>query len=297
MEIRRTGFKGEQLFTSAILSVTQTKPVNAYFLQGHGEESPASDDTQGYLRFARLLENNNIRVGTLNPLTGVDIPQDCGLLICAGPEQQFEADELEKIERYLERGGRALFLFSNHAGRLIPTGLERLLLRWNIQVGFDIVQDPALAQSSENAVLITSNFGAHPIVRSLLRSSVAMVWPRSVAHRPAPATSADAPKVTELVFTTSTGYTVNPQERRKIREGAIPMAVAAERGAIQGVANERGASRIVAVGDSLFLSNLVFGHAANSDFANLIVNWLMNRDALLNEIGPSPVSEYQILLT
>jgi hypothetical protein len=28
-----------------------------------------------------------------------------------------------------------------------------------------------------------------------------------------------------------------------------------------------------------------------------MVNWLVNRDLLLNEIGPSPVSEYQILLT
>jgi len=27
------------------------------------------------------------------------------------------------------------------------------------------------------------------------------------------------------------------------------------------------------------------------------VNWLVNRDSLLNDIGPSAVSEYQILLT
>ena len=296
-EIRRVGFKGEQLFTSALLNVLQNKPVNAYFLQGHGEQKPLSDDQLGYRRFARLLENNNIQVGTLDPLVGASIPEDCGLLICAGPEQQFETEELAKIEEYLAGGGRALFLLSNGSGRFVPTGLERLLAGWNIQVGFDIVQDPALAQSSQNQVLITRNFGAHPIVRALLRSSVALVFPRSVSHRPGPATSADTPKVTELVFTTSTGFTVDPQQEKRLREGAIPIAVAAERGAIQGLANERGASRIVAVGDSIFLSNLVFAHAANSDFANLMVNWLINRDSLLNEIGPSPVSEYQILLT
>jgi hypothetical protein len=53
----------------------------------------------------------------------------------------------------------------------------------------------------------------------------------------------------------------------------------------------------VVVGESLFISNFLIGDAANSDFANQIVNWLVNRDALLNEIGPSPMSEYQILLT
>jgi hypothetical protein len=104
--------------------------------------------------------------------------------------------------------------------------------------------------------------------------------------------------VSELLFTTSSGYTQVPGERglERYREGTIPLAVAAERGAIQGVAAQGGA-RLVVVGDSLFLSNLVFNHAANSDFANMAVNWLINRDTLLNEIGPSPVSEYQILLT
>jgi hypothetical protein len=298
-EIRRIGFRGEQMFTSAILNVTQAKMVTAYFLQGHGEQSPVGDEDRGYSRFARMLENNNVRVKTIGPLVATEIPEDCGLLICAGPERQLEADELTKIQKYLEQGGRALFLFSSGNGRFVPTGLERMLAGWSIQVGFDLAQDPAQSQSSESAVLLTSNFGAHPIVRTLLRSSVALVAPRSVAQRPAPATSADAPKVTEILSTTSSGYTLVPREKdwRKEREGTIPLAVAAERGAIPGVAAERGASRLVAVGDSLFLSNLVFSHAANGDFGNMVVNWLINRDSLLNEIGPSAVSEYQILLT
>jgi hypothetical protein len=298
-EIRRTAFKGEQFFTSAILNVTVAKAVNAYFTQGHGEQSPGADDNQGYSRFARLLENNNIRTATLKPLLGADIPADCGLLICAGPELQFESEELEKIQKYLERGGRALFLFSTTSGRFVPTGLERLLAAWNISVGFDLVQDPSQSQSSDSNVLLTDNFGAHPIVRSLLRSSIAMIPPRSVTHRPAPATSADAPKVTELLFTRSTGYILAPQDKgwRKVREGTIPLAVAAERGAIQGVGAEGGASRVVAAGDALFVSNVLFAHAANSDFANSMVNWLVNRDALLNEIAPRAVTEYQVLLT
>jgi ABC-type uncharacterized transport system involved in gliding motility auxiliary subunit len=75
------------------------------------------------------------------------------------------------------------------------------------------------------------------------------------------------------------------------------MAVAGERGAIQGVKAERGASRFIVAGDSIFLSNTLIGYSANSDFAILAVNWLLNRDSLLNEIGPSPVSEYRIVLT
>lgn len=299
-QIMRTGFRGEQLFTSAILNVTQNRALNAYFLQGHGEHT-LNDDGQGYGRLMLLLENNNIEVKALGPLMGTNgVPPDCGLLIVGGPTRKFEPEEVTHIERYLSRGGRMLALFSIYA-RVIPTGLEQLLYRWNIRVGFDYVQDQGQGQSGEENIIVTGNFGAHAIVRALLRSRIKLVLPRSVSVRPDPQTSADAPKVTEILFTSSSGRALTATDASGgavlEREGAIPVAVAAERGAIQGVSTEAGSARLVVIGDSLFVSNSLLGDGANSDFANQIVNWLVNRDSLLNEIGPSPMSEYEILLT
>ena len=298
--IRRTGFRGEQLFTSAILNVSQHKPVNAYITQGHGEHR-LNDDTEGYGRFVKMLENNNINVRALPLLMSTnDIPAECGLLIVGGPTRRFDQDEITKIERYLARGGRMFALFSMHS-RELPIGLEQLLLKWNIQVGMDWVRDPVHAQSGHEIVFLTDNFGAHPIVRPLLRSSVMLIAPRSVSQRPPPQGSADAPKLTEILFTPSTGQLLLPGDRPGTAvvadEGSIPLAVAAERGSIQGVSTEDRSTRIVVIGDSNFVSNQILGSAANSDFANQIVNWLVNRDALLDEIGPSPMSEYQILLS
>lgn len=298
-EIRRTGFRGERLFTSALLNVAQAGTTTAFFTQGHGEHRLDEGD-QGYGRFARLLENNNVQPRELAPLLGTNgIPEACGLLIIAGPTRLFENEEIRKIEEYLARGGRLLALFNINA-RLTPTGLEQMLLRWNVQVGFDWIQDTTQAQAGDSAVILTSNFGAHPIVRSLLRSSVTLVAPRSVSHRPAQQSAADEAKITEVLFSSSTGRQLVPvdEERWRVnRDGALPLLVAGERGAIQGVKTEKNATRLVVGGDSLFLSNVVFSHAANSDLGNLIVNWLINRDSVLNEIGPSPVSEYRILLT
>jgi hypothetical protein len=299
-EIRRTGFKGEQLFTSAILNLTESKPVKAYFLQGHGEHR-LSDEDQGYSRLAQLLENNNIVPIAENPLIGTNpISDDCGLLVIAGPTRLFEPEEIAKIDQYLARGGRLLALF-NVSARVVPTGLESLLLRWNVQVGFDLVQDTAQSQSGESSVILTSNYGTHPIVRSLLRSSVALVAPRSISPKAAPQTAADVPRIAELLFSSPQGRVLVPYQGDRWAEEKsnqpIPLAIALERGAIQGVRTDRGATRVVAVGDSLFLSNILVNRAANADFANLAVNWLINRDRLLNEIGPRAVSEYQILLT
>jgi hypothetical protein len=188
----------------------------------------------------------------------------------------------------------------NIGARSAPVGLESLLYKWNVQVGFDWVRDPSLAQADNPNVIVASHYGSHPIVRALLRSSLGLVAPRSVSQRAVPQSGADAPKVTELLFTGPDGYVLVPSQGNhwvNQRQGSIPLAVAGERGAIQGVKTERGASRFVVVGDAVFLSNALIGYSANSDFAVLALNWLLNRDALLSEIGPSPVSEYQIVLT
>jgi hypothetical protein len=299
-QIRRTGFRGEQLFTSAILNVTQNAPVTAYFLQGHGEHNLSTDD-QGYNRFGTMLEHNNIKVKLLGPLLGTNaVPADCGLLVIGGPTRKFEAEELVNIERYLARGGRLLALLSIHS-RVTPVGIEALLYRWNIEAGFDYVQDLGQGQSGDANIILTGNYGSHAIVRALLRSRIKFVAPRSVSIRPTQQNRPDAPKLTELLFTSDKGQLAVAVDTRGTAElrrtGAIPLAVAGERGGIQGVGADTGSSRVVVVGESLFVSNALIVDAGNSDFANQIINWLVSRDALLSEIGPSPLSEYQILLT
>ena len=50
---------------------------------------------------------------------------------------------------------------------------------------------------------------------------------------------------------------------------------------IQGVAADKGATRIVVVGSSVMFANAPLGAAANADFATLSLNWLLNRDVFL----------------
>lgn len=301
-EFRRTGFRGEQLFTAALLNVTQNAALNAYFTQGHGEHGFGTDE-QGYSRFATMLENNNIKVRGLGPLMGTNgVPEDCGLLIIGGASRRFERDEVLNLDRYLSRGGRLLVLLSiSPSARVTPLGIEALLLRWNIEAGFDWVMDLDQSTSGDRNVILTGNYGSHPIVRALLGSRVKLVVPRSVSMKAASGNSADGTKVTELLFTSPKGQLAVALDETGAAElkknGAIPLAAAAEKGGIQGVGADSGSSRVVVVGESMFVSNNLIGHAANSDFANQIVNWLVSRDKMLTEIGPSPLSEYQISLT
>jgi len=73
--------------------------------------------------------------------------------------------------------------------------------------------------------------------------------------------------------------------------------VAVEKGTIRDVITERGSTRMIVVGDSLFLGNLQMDSGANRDLAAAAVNWLVERPQLLAGVGPRPVMEYKIMMT
>ncbi len=300
-EIKRVAFKGELLFTSAILSVTDPKQPKACYLQGHGEHNPANATEQfDYAKFIGVLREKNIVVEVLSLAGANDIPADCQVLIIAGPKNVVLPEELEKIEKYLNQGGR-LFLLIN--ALVQNTGLERTLTRWGVEIGNDIVKDP-LNSSLGGQDVVAARFGNHPIVRPLLDSRLHLILPRTVGKRQAGAQTADAAKVEELVFSSEASVAVTDirngvlyENPARDRRGPLSLMVAVEKGGIQGVSAERGATRMVVAGESMFLGNQMIEVAANRDFAGLAVNWLLDRSKLLGGIGPRPVQEFKLNLT
>lgn len=298
-EVRRTGFKGEQLFTSALYSLADSRPVRVYFLQGHGEHDPASeDDHSGYLRFTRALQESQITVAKLGPtaLLNGEVPRDCQVLVIANPITPLDADELERIQRFLNAGGRLFVLFSKDSLKA-PTGLEKLVAGWGVDVGRNVVHEAPQSKAGDTYQVIVSQFGNHPVVNPLSKSRLLMVLPRSVGARAKSPQGADAPKAIELATTSADGIASRPDGRLDRQGSPIPLMVAVEKGAIQGITADRGAARILVVGDSYFLVNKVIDYEANRDFARNAVNWLLNRDALVPGIGTKPMKEYRIVMT
>jgi ABC-type uncharacterized transport system involved in gliding motility auxiliary subunit len=107
------------------------------------------------------------------------------------------------------------------------------------------------------------------------------------------AEAADAPRVEEIAFSGPRASVAGGLARKP----PFPLMVAVEKGAIKDVITERGSTRIVVVGDSLFLGNLQIESAANRDFAGNAVNWLLERTHLLAGLGPRPITEYRIVMT
>jgi hypothetical protein len=300
-EVRRTHFKGEMQFTSAILTVTSLRALNAYFLEGHDEHRPDSDDkVTGYSEFAGVLRENNIDFKKLSLLGTNDVPLDCNLLIIAGPSDRLQSEELEKIDRYLKQGGRLFALF-NFSSVNKATGLERLLAGWGVAVGNNVVIDPD--NSPNNNAIVVANYGNHAITRALLESRLHLVLPRSVTKTQQNAAGPDATTVEPLLYTGPHGRAVRDVRKGALYpsvgdfEGQVPVLVAAERGRLPGVSADRGATRLIVAGDSMFLGNEMIRSLANREFASLALNWLLDRSQLLGSLGPRPIKEYKLVMT
>ncbi len=291
-EFRPVAFMGEMMFTSMLLAVINPKPLKAYFLQGHGEHAiDSKDETTGYLKFAELLQENYIRVEPLTLLGTNAVPMDCDLLIVAGPTKPISDVELEKIDHYLQQGGRLFALF-DYASVERPTGLENILADWGVNVVADIVQDPDNTLRGTDVVVL--NFGHHSVVNPLLGSALHLILPRPVAALERRKQSADAPRVQELAFSGPRAV-LSGSSARKSQQ--YPLAVAVEQGAVKGVVTERGTTRMIVVGDSIFLANRQIESAANRDFAGYAANWLLDRTQLLQGLGPRPVTEFRLVMT
>jgi hypothetical protein len=289
-------FVGELLFTGALIGVTNPKPLKAYFLGGHGEHRPDNaSDPMGYAKFADVLKLNCVDVEKLTLLGTNTVPDDCNLLVIAGPKDPFPAVELGRIEKYLSEGGRLLALF-NVLSVEHPTGLEKLLAKWGVNVTIGIVKDPDFSQPPEGLDVQAFTFRVnHPVVNSLLGSRLQLILPREVDALDLSSQPDNGLKAEEIVYSGPRSLLSNGGMAQ--RPGKKPLIVAVEKSAAKGVAAERGVTRLLVTGDSLFLGNERIESAANRDFAGYAANWLLERPVLLEGVAPKRIDEYRLSIS
>ncbi len=130
-----SGYKIEQAFTNAFMSVSaETTPV-VYFVTGHGE---AGLDEQ-LTSLKTSISANNYDVQTLS-LTA-EIPADAAALIFASPKSDLLASEYEKLLAFMEQGGDALFLMDVQDSATELANFQALFERYSLAVNNDFVME------------------------------------------------------------------------------------------------------------------------------------------------------------
>jgi len=279
----------EEQLTNSILRISR-KVRNVYFLSGHNEYDIYQEGEGGLTIFRNLLIGNNIVSRSL--MLGIvgRIPDDCDVLIVAGPKEHLDKDEIKVINDYLKNGGDALFLIENtvittpdkplteEEKNKNPT-LNEIFKDWGIKIANDIVVDLASHVSGDVGCPATRNYMSHrEVVRDV--DYTFYIRPRSISMRD------DRPRDVNLapfVLTASkegswgeTNRMLDVKFDENIdRAGPVPIAFAIWKPKEE---MEKSDTRMMVFTDADFLSDSYIGQYSNALMGLKIINWLSEED-------------------
>jgi len=313
----------EQAFTGAILEVTGVQAKSVYFLTGHGERDINGFDQKAYNQAKVGLIRDLYQTKTLNLTSTPQVPQDCAVLVVAGPQSAFPPVEAEAVESYLKNNGKVLFMLDPNP----PAEMTRIISEWGLTIGPGRVLDkgayavpdmasPAVFRGSYSPVIITSGLDtsyfpeAAPIVLTDELSRVAYPGNQTgdsqeQARWPLAPIQHENLAILPAVLTTNNSWLEKGDgEKSAAVAGAPqgPFALAAMIVASQPlVESDRAGSgrekltRLVIIGDSDFASDAHFQNGGNGDLFLNAVNWLAEEEHLIY-IRPKQYSFRRLLI-
>lgn len=279
----------EPILTSTLLRLAHQGEQLLMFVEGHGErklDGIANHDL-GSL-FGAKLKQNGFHLASLNLALAQEVPDNARVLVLTQPQIDLLPGEIDKLQRYLERGGNLLWLLD--PGPL--HGLERLAEDLNLSLPPGSVIDPAAA--GMNAPVTWALGAAYPPHAITRNFNLITAFPdaRAISWEDTSEWSTHS-----LVEVAAQGWisrkppTGAPRfDKRYDTPGPVSVAVALQRNR-----NER-EQRIVVVGNAAFLSNTFAGNGGNVDLGVSMVNWLAGEEHLI-DIQPHASRDSQLTLS
>jgi ABC-type uncharacterized transport system involved in gliding motility auxiliary subunit len=310
-ESRITGTTEEDV-TNALIKVTRASKKVIYFLEGHGEEALDETGDDGYSDVKTELEKLGYEVKKQTLALANTFPKDCALLVVAGPQKDLLPEELDRVKKYIQDGGRVLFMIDPET----VTGLTPFLAQYGFKLDNDVVVDTvSRLLGGDYFMPVVSEYEDHPITRKF---GYATFFPfaRSVETSE---THPEGETLTALAKTSPNSWAERELQEKQVkfnknkdRQGPINLAAVAtlkiqpeSPPAPEATPGEKVAeapkprekeARLGVVGDSDFVKNRYYGLSGNGNFFLNIVNWLTEESDLIS-IQPKTQTPRMIQLT
>lgn len=293
-------FKGEQVFISSLLYLTQPKRQKIYFIQGHGEmQTTDVSPSRGLSEFAHFLESLNFDIAPLHLTQTISVPDDAHLVILSSPQTPLMPIEVAQLRSYL----------STHKGQLLAFidphfehGLDRLFSDWGLLSENLPIIDPATSTHTPTGNLILRNYAHHPITDFLLDQELPLLAGLSRPVRPNPQASIDEKLSTTALISSSPSSWAerhfiqsSPSEFNTASDlqGPLPIATIAERTINSELGINVPGGRLIVFGNSDLLSNSHFNALGNKILFQNVINYTLDRFDLLH-ITPKKIQKYQL---
>jgi ABC-type uncharacterized transport system involved in gliding motility auxiliary subunit len=292
----------EEGITGAFIRDEKTAVRTVCFAEGSGEHRIDDSDRSGFSRLKDLLSKEEYQSQAVNIVTKAEIPNPCTVLIVGGPESDYLPPEVAAIKKYVEGGGRALFLLDPplKMGReeiADNDALSKVLEAWGVTPEKNLIIDlnpiGQIAGLGPQVALVTS-YDSHAIVDEMKRSVTGFPLSRSLQVKNGDKTKVEklfSSSESSLATTNLNSPAINPRDPKNTH-GRLILAAAGT----YNTGKEKSQGRFVVVGSSGWAANNFIGFNGNRDLALNTVNWLASDEDLIS-IRPKERDDRRITLT
>lgn len=317
----RVTSSNEQDLTNALIKVLTGASRKVYFTQGHGEKDFASTDRGGYSTLVEQLKQDNFSVEQLVLIQQKTIPDDATIVVIAGPTTDFFPPEIEALNAYVAKGGKVMVMLDPLLKGPAQPLLAQFLTDWGITAGNDVVLDASgMGQmlGTDASVPVAAQYPSHAITEGFrvitaypMARSITPISGGSNSHiaQPLVMTSQQSWSEADLASLSSGKAQVEFNADKGDKQGPIALGAAVSAPAtVRPPAPSGNASpaspdtertpetRIVAIGDSDFASNMAIGISGNRDFFMNSMNWLSQQENLI-AVRPRQPEDRRLTLT
>ncbi len=264
----------EQSMANLLQRLARSQERTIVYLDGHGEPRLDGRTNFDLGDFGRQLGVKGFRLQPLNLAVVQDVPDNANVLVIATPRAELLKGEVDKLKRYLERGGSLLWLIDQEPLR----GLQPLAEYLGLQLTPGVVVDPTSAELRiAPTIALAASYGVHPITENFAFNT-AFPFARQIATKPE---NGDW-RTTRLVEVAQRGWVETGSLDKDLRfdkdrdvHGPIVIAATLERKV------KDKTQRVVVVGTSQFLANQYVGLLSNLDLGTNMLNWLAEDENLI----------------
>jgi gliding motility-associatede transport system auxiliary component len=292
----------EEGITGAFIRDLKNTTRTVCFVSGSGEHQIEDTDRGGYSAFKDLVAKDDYSAKSINLLQKAEIPGECTVVVVGGPNGDYQQPQVDAIRKFVEGGGRAMFLLDPplKIGRSEIADndvLTSLLQSWGITPQKDLILDlnpiGQLAGLGPQVALVTS-YNRHAIVNEMKGSATGFPLSRSLEVK-----SGDKTTVEKLFSSSDTSLATNKLDSPNIDPGDPknkkgPLTIAAAGSYSTGKENSQG--RFVVVGSSAWAANSFIKFNGNRDLALNAMNWLSSDEDLIS-IRPKEREDRRITMT
>ncbi len=275
----------EQAITNGILKVTQTLQKTVCFLTGEGEADPdEASDATGLGQFKDALQGESYKVEKVNLVTADKVPDDCAVMVVAGPTRPLVPHVIDALNDYLKAGGRALITLRppQPDKSVDETALVKLVADWGVKAGNNVVVDQVVrlyAGPTLGLNPVVTTYTPHPITASFDKQTVfPMVRTVDPVDPAIPGI-----QVTTLASTSDSSWAETDLDgifkRQEAKfdgsdvKGPVVVADAIDAN-LDVLKYGKGEARLVVLGDTDIANNQFLGNFFNRDFVMNCVDWL-----------------------